>query len=97
MRIRNYLQQSVCALLTLAIISFVLIFIISLTLIQNLNDTIIEFTPLTMKNYTTWGVLPGDLNYTYEKSFYLFSIDTATDTGQINLKSVGPLNYSVSR
>ena len=97
-RIRNILQQSVCALVSLAIISFALIFIISITLIQNLNDKIVEFTPLTMKNYTTWGVVPGDLNYTYEKSFHLFSINSVNDdTGYIDLKPIGPLNYSVSR
>ena len=98
LRIRNILQQSVCALLSLAIISFALIFIISLTLIQNLNDKIVEFTPLTMKNYTTWGVVPGDLNYTYEKSFYLFSIESSDNTtGEVDLMPIGPLNYSVSR
>ena len=28
-----------------------------------------------MNNLTTWGVIPGELNYTYTKELYLFSID----------------------
>ena len=74
-----------------------MIFIISLTLIENLNDKIKLFTPLTMNNITRWGEIPGTLNYTYNKEVYLFNINNMTDAGEINMTSVGPLNYSVAR
>ena len=46
--IRNYLQQAVCSLIILTIISFFMIFVISLLLIENLHDNIKQYTPLTM-------------------------------------------------
>lgn len=40
MIIRHYLQWSVCTLFILAVASFTLIFVISLTLIENLHNLI---------------------------------------------------------
>ena len=55
MIIRNHLQSSVCALVIFALVSFGMIFVISLTLIEKLHNQIHAFTPLTMGNQTTWG------------------------------------------
>jgi len=98
MIIRNNLKWSVCSLCICTFVSFFMIFIISLTLIENLNNQIRIFTPLTMQNMTTWAMLPGALNYKYTKSVYLFSIDSLDpDSSDINMTSVGPFNYTIER
>lgn len=77
MKIRNHLKSSLCVLCTFSIISFLMIFLISCTLIESLNDKIKLFTPLTESNHTTWAHIPGSLNYTYTKELYLFSVTDA--------------------
>ena len=98
MVLRNHLQHSVCSLCILAIVSFFMIFVVSLILMENLHDKIELFTPLTMLNQTAWAQIPGTLNYTYSKQVYLFSIQAADSaTGVINMTHVGPFNYTVDR
>ena len=75
-----------------------MIFIITLTLIENLNDSIKTFTPLYMSNQTTWGQIPGHLNYTYSKEVYYFDVNkTSEHPASIEMASRGPFNYNVSR
>ena len=96
--LRNSLKSSVLALLVLAVVSFAMIFVISLTLINSLNDLIRGYTPLAVDNMGRWASIPGDLKYTYNKSVYLFSIqDIDSSSGTMDVKSVGPLDYSVKR
>lgn len=97
MIIRNYLKSTVCALVTLSLVSFALIFIISQVLIENLHDNIKQYTPLVMQNKTTWGEIPGTLNYNYTKSLYLFNIENSTSTSHVTLTTIGPLDYEVQR
>ena len=95
MIIRNYLKSSVRALCVLSIVSFIMIFIVSVALIENLHDKIKIFTPLTMQNVTTWGKIPGALNYTYTKELTLFDINNITNENIINMTSIGPLTYEI--
>ena len=97
MIIRYHLKWSVKALCILAIVSFFMIFVISLTLIANLNDKIKLYSPLTMSNTTSWASIPGTLNYTYSKQLYLFNIVNLTDDKEINMTHVGPFNYTIER
>ena len=73
------MQYMVCGLSVCACVSFFMMFVISMALIENLHDQIKVFTPMTMENYTTWGVIPGHLNYNYTKELYLFDINNVTD------------------
>ena len=42
--------------------------------------------------------MPGDLNYNYTKSVYLFTVDDFNPaSNEIDLTSVGPLEYTVNR
>ena len=50
-----------------------------------------------MANMTTWGAIPGTLNYNYTKELYLFSIENSTTSKNIEMKAVGPIGYSVER
>ena len=75
-----------------------MVFLISLTLIENLDDKIKIFTPLTMNNFTTWGQIPGSYGYSYQKNVTLFSItDINPDTLKISMTSEGPFSFNVSR
>ena len=95
---REYLRQSVCALCTCAAVSFILIFIVSIALIESLRNEIKSFTPITLYNYTRWGEIPGSLNYEYTKELYLYNLtdDDITDSS-IYLGSVGPITLNVNR
>jgi len=98
MIIRNHLKNSVCCLCIFAIVSFFMIFVISVTLVEDLHNKVKIFTPMTMRNITTWANIPGALNYTYSKSVYLFSIDSLDpDSALISLTAEGPMNYTVNR
>ena len=73
--IRKHLQWSVPALLIMAMVCFMMVFVVSLMLIENLEDKIRTFTPIRMHNYTTWAHIPGRLEYDYTKSVTLYGID----------------------
>ena len=67
MIIRNHLKWSVRALVILSVVCFAMIFVITLTLIENLHNQIRIFSPMTLNDYSSWGQIPGALNYTYTK------------------------------
>ena len=96
MIIRHYLQWSVCTLFILAVTSFSLIFIVSMTLLESLHNLIKTSTPLTMQNKNNWGSIPGTLKYEYKKSITLFNIvEDDSNSGLMTMNSIGPLNYTI--
>ena len=82
----------------LAIVSFVMIFAISMTLIKIYINQISLEIPLTMDKILQWGAIPGTFNYSYSKSITLFNM-TGFDSSsyKIEMTSVGPFNYTVTR
>lgn len=51
-----------------------------------------------MQNKNNWGSIPGTLKYEYTKSVTLFNIEgVEDDTGLMEMSSIGPINYTVSR
>ena len=98
MIIRNYLKECVCGLCILAIISFLMVFVITMTLIDKLNNRIQVYAPMTMNNMTAWAQIPGALDYTYTKTMYLFNVqEFNSETKSIEMESYGPYDYSVAR
>ena len=98
MKLRNFLQSCVCSLCICATVSFLMIFIITLTLIENLNDNIKQFTPLYMSNETTWGQIPGHLNYTFTKEIYMFDVTKlTTHPARVEMETRGPFSYEINR
>lgn len=77
-----------------------MVFVISLMLIENLEDKIRSYTPIRMHNMTTWAQIPGRMEYDYKKKVTLYgidSIDLKTDLDTVHMSSYGPYEFKVNR
>lgn len=74
MIIRHILNRLAWPLAIVSVITFTLVFVVSLVMINNLNDTIRLQAPLTAKDENKWAQMPGYYNYTYTKEVYLFNL-----------------------
>ena len=59
MIIRHILKRLACPFAIVSAITFMLVFIVSLVMINNLNATITQRAPLTAADEAKWAQIPG--------------------------------------
>ena len=96
---RYILRLSIVFFFVLAIFFFLCIFLLGLAKNHVLKNSVADKVPIQQSEYKTWGVIPGDLKYSWTRSYNLYEFSYAPTRGapEINLKTVGQYDYSLER
>lgn len=98
-KFRRILRLSIVFFFTLAIFFFLMIFLLSLAKKHTLKNKIDETVPIQQQEFSTWGQIPGNLTYSYTRTYnlYEFSYNVTSAASEINLKTVGEYEFDVER
>lgn len=98
-KFRRLLRLSIVFFFTLAIFFFLMIFLLSLAKKHTLKNEINDKVPIQQQEYATWGQIPGDLKYSYTRTYnlYEFAYNITSQAAEINLNTVGEYDFEVER
>lgn len=96
---RRILRLSIVFFFVLAVFFFLCIFLLGLAHKHVLKNTVDEKVPIQQNEYNTWGVIPGELLYSWTRSYklYKFNYKPTAGASEINLSTVNTFDYSVDR
>ena len=98
-KVRQILRLSIICFFILAIMFFLMIFLIGLSKKHVLKNSVDEKVPIQQNEQATWGQIPGTLGYDWTRSYSLYEFNYQVTAGSpiISLASVGTYEYNVTR
>ena len=96
---RHILRLSIIFLFVLAIFFFLCIFLLGLAKKHMLKNEVDDKVPIQQNEYNTWGKIPGELNYSWTRSYklYEFAYPPTSGASAISLNTVGSYEYDLAR
>ena len=96
-KMRHVLRLSIIVFFVLAIFFFLMIFLLGVARKHGLKNDVEEKVPIQQYDSGTWGEIPGDLGFSWNRSYKLYEFASTPSASEIDLKTVGEYAFDIQR